>query len=117
MSPCPKGTIPYQIRSGDTFNALARRFNTTVDALIAVNPGVNPNNLLIGKSICIPIRRSIVPCSAGSRYIIKPGDTYSKLSQKYGLSVGAITALNPGVDPSNLRIGQIICLPIRKRRR
>ncbi len=117
MSPCPRGTIPYVIKAGDTFGTLARRFNTTVDAIISVNQGVNPNNLRIGQSICIPIRRSVVPCPPGSRYIIKAGDTYSKLSEKYGLSVAAITALNPGVDPLNLQVGQVICLPVRRRRR
>jgi LysM repeat protein len=117
MSPCPSGTIPYRIKSGDTFNVLAQKFNTTAEAIISVNPGVNPSNLQVGQSVCIPIRRRVVPCPPGSRYIIKAGDTYSKLSGRYGLSVAAITALNPGVDPTNLRVGQVICLPVRRRRR
>ncbi|RNC28607.1 MAG: putative peptidoglycan endopeptidase LytE [Candidatus Dichloromethanomonas elyunquensis] len=117
MSLCPRGTIPYRIKQGDTFNILAQRFNTTIKAITSVNPGVSPNNLQVGQSICIPIRRSVVPCSPGNRYIIKAGDTFSKLSQRYGLSIAAITALNPGVEPSNLRVGQVICLPVRRRRR
>lgn len=117
MSPCPRGTIPYHIKAGDTFNSLARRFNTTVEAIRSVNPGVNPNNLLISQTVCIPIRRSVVSCPPGSRYIIKAGDTFSKLSERYKLSVATIKALNPGVDPTNLQVGQIICLPFRRRRR
>jgi LysM repeat protein len=54
-SGCPAGTTPYIIRAGDTFFSLARRFNTTVQAIIAANPGVDPNRLQIGQRICIPV--------------------------------------------------------------
>ncbi|HZK38380.1 MAG TPA: LysM peptidoglycan-binding domain-containing protein [Clostridia bacterium] len=51
---CPAGTSSYTIRPGDTFYLLAIRFNTTVNAIIAANPGVNPNALQIGQIVCIP---------------------------------------------------------------
>ena len=117
MSPCPRGTISYRIKSGDTFHNIAQRFNTEVAAIISVNPGVDPKNLHVGQNICIPVRRKVVPCSPANRYVIKAGDTFSKLAQRYGLSVAALTAVNPGVDPLNLQVGQIICLPVRRRRR
>lgn len=52
---CPEGTRSYTIRRGDTFYSIARRFNTTVDALIRANPGIDPDALLIGQQICIPV--------------------------------------------------------------
>ncbi|KAB3536097.1 LysM peptidoglycan-binding domain-containing protein [Alkaliphilus pronyensis] len=51
---CPTGTTAYTIVAGDTFFNLARRFNTTVDAIRRANPNVNPDNLQIGQVICIP---------------------------------------------------------------
>jgi LysM repeat protein len=114
---CPKGTISYQIKPGDTFYSLARKFNTTAEAIASVNTGVNPNNLKPGVLICIPIRRSVVSCPPANRYVIKAGDTFSKLAGKYHLSTASLISLNPGVDPTNLRIGQMICLPVRRRRR
>lgn len=51
---CPTGTLPYTIKAGDTFYLIARTFGISVDALIAANPGVNPNNLQIGQVICVP---------------------------------------------------------------
>lgn len=116
MSPCPQGTIPYKIKRGDTFFVLAQRYNTTVEAITVVNPGVNADNLKVGQSICIPVRRSIVPCSPGNRYVVKAGDSFSKLARRYGISVNTIIQMNSGVDPSNLQVGQIICLPTRRRR-
>ena len=38
---CPAGSFAYTIRSGDTLFQLARRFNTTVAAIIAINPGID----------------------------------------------------------------------------
>lgn len=53
-SGCPTGTFSYTIRSGDTFYLLAQRFHTTVEAIQAANPDVDPNNLMIGEQLCIP---------------------------------------------------------------
>ena len=116
MSPCPRGTISYRIKSGDTFATLARRFNTSVEAITLANSAVKPKNLQVDQSICIPIRRSIVSCPPGNRYVIQVGDSFSKISQRYGLSLDVLISLNPGVNPSNLQIGQIICVPRRRRR-
>lgn len=52
---CPIGTQPYTVRAGDNFYDLARRFNTTVEAIQRANPNVNPNTLQIGQIICIPM--------------------------------------------------------------
>lgn len=44
----------YVIRRGDTLEAIARRHGTTVSALRAANPGVNPRRLMPGQSIRLP---------------------------------------------------------------
>jgi LysM repeat protein len=43
-----------------------------------------------------------------STYVIAPGDTLAGIAQRYGTSVDALIALNPDIDPVNLRIGQRI---------
>lgn len=53
-SRCPQGTMSYTIRSGDTLYLLANRYNTTVEAIMRANPGLDPYNLRIGQVICIP---------------------------------------------------------------
>jgi LysM repeat protein len=52
---CPEGSIPYIIRPGDTFHSIAQRVTTTVEAIMQANPDLNPNALLVGQQICIPI--------------------------------------------------------------
>lgn len=41
----------YVIQSGDTFGVVAAKFNTTVEALQALNPDKSSNSLTIGQKI------------------------------------------------------------------
>ncbi len=61
LMPYIDGYIEYSVRSGDTFWKLARSFGTTVNAIIAANPDVDPENLQIGSVIVIPVGSAIVP--------------------------------------------------------
>src|SRR5690554_144918 len=109
MSPnCPNGTFSYTIVAGDTLYSLARRYNTTVQRIVAFNPNINPNNLQIGQVICIPGQRP--PCT-GIYYTIRAGDTFFALARRYNIRVEDLIAANPGVNPNALMIGQVICIP------
>lgn len=53
--PCPPGAvITHVVQPGDTFYKLARRYGTTVEAIMRANPGVDPMNLQVGQTIRIP---------------------------------------------------------------
>jgi LysM repeat protein len=41
----------YRLRAGETLSDVAIRFDTTVEQLLALNPGVEPTNLIIGQRI------------------------------------------------------------------
>lgn len=45
-------------------------------------------------------------------YVIKPGDNYFSLAQQNGGCWQDYTAVNPGIDPCALQVGQKIVLPI-----
>jgi tetratricopeptide (TPR) repeat protein len=46
----------YQVQSGDTLYAIARRHGVTVDALKAANPGLTERNLPVGRTLKLPAR-------------------------------------------------------------
>jgi LysM repeat protein len=100
----------YTIRPGDTLFELAQRFGTTVAAIIAANPGIDPTRLVPGQQICIPVPAP--PVCPGFFYTIRPGDTLFELAQRFGTTVAAIIAANPGIDPTRLVPGQQICIPV-----
>ncbi|PKM81464.1 MAG: hypothetical protein CVU89_09440 [Firmicutes bacterium HGW-Firmicutes-14] len=45
----------HVVKKGDTFWKLAKKYNTTVEAIVDANPDVDPLNLQIGQTICIPV--------------------------------------------------------------
>ncbi|MCR4426953.1 MAG: LysM domain-containing protein [Firmicutes bacterium] len=115
---CLGGTL-YQVRAGDTFWELARRFGTTVEAIQAANPGVDPRNLQVGQVICIPGVAPPTPvppmppvCPGGTIYIVQPGDTLYRIALRFGITVDALLLANPGIDPLRLMVGQAICVPL-----
>ncbi|KAI4111078.1 MAG: hypothetical protein LQ339_000806 [Xanthoria mediterranea] len=44
-------------------------------------------------------------------YTIQSGDTFWAIAQKLGITVDALQAANPGVNPTTLQVGQTINLP------
>lgn len=51
-------------------------------------------------------------CPIGTfSYTIQPGDTLWRLAQRYNITVNALVATNPNINPTNLLVGQVICIP------
>jgi chitinase len=97
----------YTVQSGDTLSNIAQRFynNSSWWPLIQdANSGVVPTNLQVGQLLQIPF---------GLQYTIQSGDTLAGVAQTlYGDSSQwtLIQNANPGINPSNLQIGQQILL-------
>jgi len=53
MPPCSMGTFQYTVRPGDTLWMIAKRYHTTVNAIIDANPGMDLRIIYIGQVICI----------------------------------------------------------------
>jgi LysM repeat protein len=41
-------------------------------------------------------------------YAVKPGDSFGKIARAQGISVADLQSLNPGLNPTKLRVGQVI---------
>ena len=52
--PAPPTTVSYSFRPGDTLYSLARWARISVPALLAANPGINPNKVEIGDAVRLP---------------------------------------------------------------
>jgi L,D-transpeptidase ErfK/SrfK len=117
---CPTGTVPYLVQRGDTLRIIARKYNTTLAAIISANPSINPNRLYVGQSICVPQQPVPQPvpapaCPIGtSPYAIKSGDTLAGIARKFSTTVEAILSTNLGIAPERLYVGQVICIAQEK---
>jgi peptidoglycan endopeptidase LytE len=101
-NPPPTGGQTYYAQRGDTLRKIAAKFNTTVDAILKVNPQItNPNLIFVGQAITIP--------ADVSTYQVQKGDTLRIIANKFGTTVDALLALNPNIWNANLiYAGQVI---------
>lgn len=44
----------YAVQPGDTIFSISARFGVPVNAILAANPGLSPNNLIAGQIISVP---------------------------------------------------------------
>ena len=93
----------YQVRRGDSLHRIARRFNTTVDALAALNNLEHLHKIEIGQSLRIPVPHQ--------RYQVRRGDTMGRIARRYGTTVSALVAMNNLSQAHLIRPGQILRVP------
>ena len=41
----------YRLKTGETLSDVAIKFDTTVEQLLALNPGIEPTNLIVGQRV------------------------------------------------------------------
>jgi len=51
------------------------------------------------------------PEAATTEYVVVKGDSFSRIAKKFGVTVKAIEAANPGVEPTKLKVGQKLSIP------
>ena len=112
---CPSGSFPYTVRQGDTLYNIARQYKTTPERLSEVNEGLNPLNLEVGSTLCIPLPLQEYPnCQTTNYYVAQNDDTLFKIAQMFGVSEQQILYSNMGIDPQNIYEGMVLCIPLTK---
>ncbi|MDI5933010.1 LysM peptidoglycan-binding domain-containing protein [Halomonas kalidii] len=100
------------VQRGDTLGAMARRGGVPLERLQRFNPGVDSRRLAVGQRLLMPTHQERAPSGGPYRYQIRPGDTYAGIARRFNTRASRIQAANPGVEPTALRIGQIIRVPL-----
>ncbi|TCT16309.1 spore germination protein [Natranaerovirga pectinivora] len=93
----------YVIEPGDTVFEIARDFDVPEGLLIDSNEIEDPEHLVVGQTLVIPIW--------GSYYFVDVGDTLESISAETGVSVEQIIRLNALEDPGFLDVGTRLYLP------
>ncbi|MFG6160521.1 LysM peptidoglycan-binding domain-containing protein [Halomonas sp. 1390] len=100
------------IQRGDTLGQIARRAGVPLVRLERFNPGVDARHLAVGQRLMVPARDERAPSGGPYRYRVRPGDTYSAIARRFGANAQRIRAANPGIVPTELRVGQLIQVPL-----
>lgn len=104
------------VQPGDTLSALARRYNTSVKALVAANSMADANTpLRVNQQLKLPgttAQPAAKPATPGT-HTINPGDTIYRISRQYGVSPTALMQAN-GLTPetaNTIRVGATLRIP------
>lgn len=91
----------HRVGTGDTLYGLSRQFGVTVDMILAVNPGIIPERLLLGTELLIPGGETEVSCTPPTRDIqlagthtVEPGESLWSIARTYGTIPEIIAAGN-----------------------
>lgn len=113
----------YKVKDGDTLSHIASRYGTSVKTLVALNslPG-NGNAIYAGEVLKVPGKGSTTAARPAKRsqlgrvtYIVKPGDTISKIAKRYKCSQANLLAANKLRSSDRIYAGKPLQVPVKIR--
>jgi LysM repeat protein len=95
------GTLIYTVLPGNTLSTIAHNYNTTIENILKFNRLPNPNRILPGQKIILPLSppESII-------YTVKPGDTLYHIALKYKTLVANLIKYNYLIPSYYIHPGQ-----------
>lgn len=97
----------HVVQQGETLFQIAQTYGVTENDLITSNEIPNPNQLVKGQTIVIPIW--------GSYHWVQPGETIYSISQQYGMSMNQLIELNQITNPEAIPVGFRLYIPQQNR--
>lgn len=96
----------HVVRTGDTLWQISQQYRVSLESILGANQ-LSSSRIVPGQTLTIPI--------ATRSYVVMPGDSLYQIANRYGVGVSELIALNPGIQASNLIIGDIIRIPAAAR--
>ncbi|MBV7272624.1 glycoside hydrolase family 18 protein [Clostridium thailandense] len=98
----------HVVQAGQSLFDIARTYNSTVGAIVGANELPNPNQLVVGQALVIPI--------IGSFYTVQPGDSLYSIAKSFGVNYMTLARIN-GISPNTpLSVGFRLYIPPTPRR-
>jgi len=98
------------VEKGDSLSKIAKRYGTTVDALVRINGLCDANQIFVGQVVLLedPEAEAEAAEDQGETAIVtvQPGDSLSKIAKRNDTTVEELMALNSIDDPNLLFVGQ-----------
>lgn len=95
--------VIHVVQSGETLWQIASRYNVGMNAIVQINELANPNQLVVGQSLVIPVH--------STSHIVKYGETLWLIAQQYGVTINTIVQANQLTDPNLLYPGTTLIIP------
>lgn len=111
--PPPGAVRQYLVREGDSLSSIAACHGISLGSLLQVNSLSNPNFIFPGQRINLPIDAPEDACRDKNAYVVRKGDTLSKIASIYRVSVADLKEIN-ALNSDLIQIGQRLKIPQRQ---
>jgi LysM repeat protein len=101
----------HVVRRGDTLYSVARRYGTTVNALMQANGLQNSNRIYVGQRLVVSTSGATQPAATSGSYVVQYGDTLSSIAYRHGVSTQALASANNIYNPNLIHRGQKLVIP------
>ena len=106
------------VRQGDTLSEIALRHGLSVVQLVSLNALTDPNRIYPGQRLLLtappqaPSASSAAVASSSTVHVVRAGEHLTGIAHRYGTTIDAIVAANGIENPSYLRVGQRLTIPV-----
>lgn len=101
--------MTYIVQPGDTLYTIARKFNTSIEAILEINTLTDPNFIYPGQILQIPNEGEEGP--EGFYYTVQPGDTLYSIARRFNADLRTLIRYNQIPAPYVIYPGQQIFVP------
>jgi LysM repeat protein len=107
---CRKPQEPDQPQADTNSVATPTIENTNITAVDTNMPATNAAPTAVAPAVPEPVTPAVTP-GAAQEYVVAKGDSFYTIAKKFGVTMKAIEAANPNVEPKKLKIGQKLQIP------
>jgi membrane-bound lytic murein transglycosylase D len=101
----------YRVRAGDTLWEIARAHRTSVSALSRMNNLSSRQRIYPGQILRVPGGQGGADSKSAFTYVVKQGDSLTRIATRFGIGVSDILSLNELSDPERLLVGTKLQIP------
>jgi membrane-bound lytic murein transglycosylase D len=104
--------VKHKVKQGETLATLARKYNTSQEAIRSANHFSKNEKVKAGQRLDIPIQKSVATNKTAKKessplYKVQKGDTLASIARKYDMTASEVKKVNQ-LKNDTLKIGQTI---------
>lgn len=114
----------HEVQKGETLYGIAKKYNTTIEEIVQLNPDVS-KGIKPGQKLIIPIRtiasadyeiskpvKENLSNSETIKHVVKKDETVYGICKMYNITHDKLYELNPGIKQTGLQIGQELIIQV-----